>query len=212
VSKRRCVSSISPRAGVGGGARQMRMPGSARAVAALLFALVTFGDAAFAQAPANEAQVKAAFVYNFLKFVDWPADVFVGPGDSLIVGIVGSGATADAAASFLDGKPVNGRAVAIRRFKDDGPRPGVHALFIGNAETMHARHILDDVANAAVLSIGESTDFAAEGGVIGLLVEAQKVRFEINTDAAATAGLKISSKLLALARIVRSRETEHHKP
>ena len=184
----------------------------ARSVVAVVVALATTGNAAFAQAPANEAQVKAAFVYNFLKFVDWPADVFVGPGDSLIVGIVGSGPTADAAARLLAGKLVNGRAVAIRRLKDDGPRPGVHALFIGNADTAHARRILDDVANAAVLSIGESPDFAAEGGVIGLLVEAQKVRFEINTDAAATAGLKISSKLLALARIVRSRDSEHDRP
>jgi hypothetical protein len=183
--------------------------GGARWIIALLITLSPDADAAFAQAPANEAQVKAAFVYNFLKFVDWPAEAFAGPGDSLIVGIVGSGSTADAAALFLDGKPVNGRAVAIRRLKDHGPRPGVHALFIGNADTMHSRRILDDVANAAVLSIGESVDFAGDGGVIGLLVEAQKVRFEINTDAAAKAGLRISSKLLALARIVRPRETEH---
>ena len=118
------------------------MPDSARAVAALLFALVTIGDAAFAQAPANEAQVKAAFVYNFLKFVDWPADVFAGPQDSLVVGILGAGPTADAAARFLDGKPVNGRGVAIRRMSGEGARPWVHAVFVGTADTGRARRIL----------------------------------------------------------------------
>jgi hypothetical protein len=114
----------------------------------------------------------------------------------------GGGATADAAALFLAGKPVQGRAVAIRRLPDDGPRPNVHALFIGSADARRARRLLEAVANAAVLSMGESDDFADGGGVIGLLIEAQKVRFEINTEAASTAGLKISSKLLALARIV----------
>jgi hypothetical protein len=189
-----------------------RLLHGARRVAVLMVALGTVAIAAFAQGPADEAQVKAAFMYNFLKFVDWPADAFNGPRDSLIVGILGSGPTADAAARFLNGKSVHGRAVVIRRLKDDGPRPTIHALFIGNADTSRTRAVLDAVANAAVLSIGESTDFAEDGGVIGLLVEKQKVRFEINTDAAAGAGLKVSSKLLALARIVRSGGGEGNGP
>jgi hypothetical protein len=179
---------------------------------ATLAAMVTVGSAVGAQTPSSEAQVKAAFLYNFLKFVEWPPDVFLTPQDSLIVGIVGGGSTADAAAQFLDGKPVQGRAVAIRRLKDEGPRPTVHAIFIGDADASRARRLLESVANAAVLSIGEREDFAEDGGVIGLTVEAQKVRFEINTDAAATAGLKISSKLLALARIVQAIKTEQVGP
>ena len=210
MSKRRCVSSLASHASIGRTALTHLL--GARWLIALLIALTIGGETAFAQAPANEAQVKAAFVYNFLKFVDWPADVFAGPQDSLVVGIIGAGPTADAAARLLDGKPVNGRAVAIRRMTGEGARPWVHAVFVGTADSSRAHRILDSMAGEPVLSIGESPDFAAELGVIGLLVEAQKVRFEINTEAAEKAGLRISSKLLALARIVRSRETEHDKP
>lgn len=190
----------------------MRILCGARSLAGLVVVVATVGSVAVAQAPPDEAQVKAAFLYNFLKFVEWPPEVFLTAQDSLIVGIVGGGSTADAAARFLDGKPVQGRAVAIRRLKDEGLRPTVHALFIGDADASRARRLLEAVANAAVLSIGEREDFAEDGGVIGLMVEGQKVRFEINTDAAATAGLKISSKLLALARIVHATRTDQAAP
>jgi hypothetical protein len=186
----------------------MRLLHGARALAAGLFAVIAASGVAAAQAPPDEAQVKAAFLYNFLKFVEWPADVFLTRQDSLIVGIVGGGPTPDAAARLLDGKLVQGRWIAIRRLKADGPCPAVHALFIGQTDASQTQRLLDAVANVAVLSIGEREDFAQNGGVIGLLVEAQKVRFEINTDAAATARLRISSKLLALARIVHATKAQ----
>ena len=171
-------------------------------------AVLYFAGPVAAQAPAEESQVKAAFVYNFLKFVDWPASAFGAPADSLIVAIVGDGATADAAAAFLQGKQVNERAIAVRRLKEDAALPPAHAVFVGDASPGQLRRVLEAASGAGALSIGEADEFAAQGGVIGLLVEARRVRFEINTAAADAARLRISSKLLALARIVIPRTTD----
>lgn len=168
----------------------------------MFLAMASVAAPSAAQASPNEAQVKAAFLYNFLKFVEWPDSVLWGARDSLIVGIVGGGPTADAAATLLAGKSVNGRGIAIRRLGVDDTFLGVHALFIGKSDTTRTRRALGAVSALAILSIGESADFAERGGVIGLRVEANKIRFDINTRAATTAGLHISSKLLALARIV----------
>jgi len=164
-----------------------------------------------AQAPADEAQVKAAFVYNFLKFVEWPPESFTGPGDSLIIGIVGKGSTAMAAEVLLEGKHVSNRAIAVRRLGEDEPVSGVHAVFIGESDGTHVQRILDATASASILSIGEGKHFAHQGGVIGLRVESSKVRFEINTDAADSARLRISSKLLALARVITTRNAERDR-
>jgi len=181
-------------------------------VVAFILALTTLGGVAAAQAAPNEAQVKAAFVFNFLKFVEWPDSAFRTATDSLVVGIVGSGATAEATARLLAGKHVQGHAIAIRRLGDDGQRPEVHALFFGTQDIAGTQRIVDSLARTPVLSIGESAGFAQRGGVIELLVEAHKIRFEINAHAAALAGLRISSKLLALATVVLESKLEPGAP
>ena len=174
----------------------------------LMAAMAVGGSSASAQAPASEAQVKAAFVYNFLKFVEWPAGAFAGPQDSLVVGIVGTTPTAEAAAAFLAGKGVNTRPIAVRRMPLDAPIVGVHAIFVGDLRDDSRPQMLYEAASTNVLSIGEAKGFATHGGVIGLLVEDQKVRFEINPEAADSAQLRISSKLLALAKLVRGTKRE----
>ncbi len=168
----------------------------------IAMSLGAIASPALAQAPASEAQVKAAFVYNFLKFIEWPSNTFVGPQDSLIVGIIGGGATASATARLLEGKLVSGRPIGIRRLDAGDAIGAFHAVFIGEVEPRSAARTLSAVEADAILSIGEDAGFVHRGGIIGLLVEGQKVRFEINAEAAERASLKISSKLLALARIV----------
>ena len=170
--------------------------------------MAVVGSSASAQKPASEAQVKAAFVYNFLKFVEWPAGAFAGPQDSLVVGIIGTSPTAEAAAVFLAGKGVNARPIAVRRMPLNAPVLGVHAIFVGDPRANTQPQMLYEAASTNVLSIGEETGFASRGGVIGLLVEDQKVRFEINPEAADSARLRISSKLLALAKLVRGTTRE----
>lgn len=173
-------------------------------LAALLPAALLAGARAEAQGVTDESQVKAMFVYNFLKFVEWPADSSLGARDPFVVVIVGEGATADAAERFLESKAVGGRPLHVRRVRWDQSLTGVRAAFIVERDHKKLRHILGAAAAAGVLTIGEGEGFATSGGVIGLLVLDRKVRFDVDTTAAHHAGLRVSSKLLALTRTVRS--------
>jgi hypothetical protein len=175
--------------------------------AAVLFVLLAIAGRVQAQAPADEAQVKAAFVYNFLKFVEWPENSARRADDPLVVAIIGEGSTADAVAAFLVTKRVGERPVVVRHLAWDQPLVGVQAAFVSEGDVKKLRRVFDAAAAAAVLSIGESNAFASRGGVIGLLVEERKVRFDIDTDAAEAAHLRISSKLLALGRVVRANKS-----
>jgi hypothetical protein len=172
---------------------------ASRAAPALL--ALAFAAPAQAQAPTGEAQVKAAFVYNFLKFVEWPPGSFR-PDEPLVVAVVGDGPTAEATTQFLSAKLVGSRPLVVRRATWDGPLEGVHAVFVTESDAGRLRRILAAASMAGVLSIGEGAGFASSGGVIALVVDERKVRFDIDMDVAQTAGLRVSSKLLALTRVV----------
>jgi hypothetical protein len=174
---------------------------------AVLLATLLAGTRVLAQAPPTEAQVKAAFVYNFLKFVEWPATAFGTPQDSFVVAIIGDGETADATGQFLASKQIGARSLVTRHLAWEDSLAGVHALFVAERDPKKQRRIFAAAAAASVLSIGEGAEFAVRGGVIALFVENRKVRFDIDLDAAQAAGLQISSKLLALTRTVHSTAT-----
>ena len=151
----------------------------------------------------DESQVKAMFVYNFLKFVEWPSEP-TRTKDPFVVLIIGDGSTADATERFLESKTIGERPLFVRRTKWDHSLAGARAVFVVENDPKKLRHILEAAAAAGVLAIGEGESFATNGGVIGLLVENRKVRFDVDTTAAQVAGLRVSSKLLALTRVVRS--------
>ena len=179
----------------------------------LLFcAALLIGARAEAQAPTGEAQVKAMFVYNFLKFVEWPTDATAGAKDPFVVLIIGDGATADATELFLESKTIGDRSLVVRRTQSDPSFTGVRAAFVVERDGKKLHRILDAATTAGVLTIGEGDDFATRGGVIGLLVENRKVRFDVDTSAAQSAGLRVSSKLLALTRNVRSSSDRSGSP
>ena len=147
---------------------------------------------------ANEYQVKAAFIYNFAKFVDWPGDAF-GEGGVLVVGVVGDdpfGRTLDQ----LQGNTANGRRLRIKRLRWDEDLRSCQILFISNSERRHLGKIMDSIRGTSVLTIGEMPQFNQAGGIIKFVIQDDKVRFEINAGAAGQARLRISSKLLALSK------------
>jgi hypothetical protein len=173
----------------------------------LAFAASAVAASAGAQSPAGgmppgESELKAAFVYNFLKFVEWPSSSFGRSTAPLVVAVVGDGPTADATARFLAAKQVGARPVAVRRVAWDDSFAGVHAVFVAETDDSRRKRIFSAASDAAVLSIGEGADFAASGGVIALVIDDRKVRFDIDVGAARSSGLKVSSKLLALTRVV----------
>ena len=170
----------------------------------LFLAALLLGARVEAQTPMDESQVKAMFVYNFLKFVEWPVDTSVGAKDPFIVLIIGEGATADATESFLESKTIGERPLVVRRTQWDQSLAGARAAFVVERDPKKLHRVLDAAAAAGVLTIGEGEGFATHGGVIALLVEDRKVRFDVDTTAAQAAGLRVSSKLLALTHAVRS--------
>jgi hypothetical protein len=170
----------------------------------LVLAALLFGVRVEAQTPMGESQVKAMFVYNFLKFVEWPVDASAGAKDPFVVLIIGDGPTADATESFLESKTIGVRPVVVRRTQWDQPLKGARAAFVVERDQRRLRRVLDAATAAGVLTIGEGDDFTTRGGVIGLLVQDRKVRFDVDTTAAQSSHLRVSSKLLALTRTVRS--------
>jgi hypothetical protein len=165
----------------------------------LPLAIMTLGTQAQAQA-ANEYQVKAAFIFNFAKFIDWPADAFSDGGAPLYLCIVGNDPFGSSIDRLINGNSVDGHRMITKRFKAGDDLRGCHILFISSSEQKRAGQIMQSVRGVSVLTIGDTSQFTQQGGVINFVIQENKVRFEINAGAAGQARLKISSKLMALAR------------
>lgn len=166
------------------------------------------GAAALAEGspPLTESQVKALCLLNFAKYVDWPAATFPTAGAPLTIDIFGNGEVAEILEDIVKGKSIGGHAVVIRRIKsieDMGQAPQV--LFIGAKEDQRLAQIVSKTRNLPVLTVGESAAFAEEGGMVNFVIRNSRVRFDINLNAAAGSGLRISSKLLTLADDVRGK-------
>ena len=125
-----------------------------------LLSMLGIGIDVRAQAPGDEAQMKAAFVYNFLKFVEWPAGAFLSPQDAFVVVIIGTGDTADAVERFLESKQIGERPLLVRRIRWDQSLAGVNAVFVAERDKKKLSHIVTAAAAAWVLSIGEGEEFA----------------------------------------------------
>ena len=167
----------------------------------------------FAQTPdspdSSEYLIKAGFIYNFANLVQWPQNAFTQADSPIVIGILGEdhfGVTLD---RVLQGKKVNGRPFVVRRFKSVADLvqsvidlKDCQILFVSSSETAHVTEAIQTLRGIPVLTIGEIPGFAKRGGIINLVLEDNKVRFEVNVEAAKQADLNISSRLLALAKIV----------
>ena len=148
----------------------------------------------------DEYRVKAAFLYNFTKFVEWPGDAFVDGGGAFVIGLVGSDPFGPTLDQTVASKSVNGRQLQVRRLKPGQTPRGCQILFIGASERRRLPQILDSLRGLSVLTVSEMEQFNQLGGMINFVMEDSKVGFEINAVAADRAHLKISSKLLQLAK------------
>ena len=169
-----------------------------RVLAAVLAAILAMPEAAGAQAAASEHDVKAAFVYNFTKFVEWPASAFPDAQSPLQLCVLGDDRLARALQAVA-GEEVGGRRLNVVRTGDAGRLAGCHTLFIGPAEEERASRVLSSLRGEPVLTVGDARGFIERGGIINFVLEGSKIRFEINQESAERAGLKISAKLLRLA-------------
>ena len=149
----------------------------------------------------QEYKVKAAFLYNFTLFVEWPAEAFTGNDSPLTVCILGKSPFGDALDS-LRSKTAKKRKLVIRQINRVEEMGNCNVLFISTSEKMHLPNILAALKNQKVLTVSDMDGFAQAGGIINFVTLEDKVRFEINLKAAQQSKIKISSQLLKLARDV----------
>jgi hypothetical protein len=156
-----------------------------------------------AQTPLDrERQIKIAFLYNFVKFVDWPTEVLPESGDTISFCVLSDDPVYEALET-LEGKTVKGRRLTIRRVDAVKDVAACHVAFFGFTEEKRLPQVMRGLEGSSVLTVGEIDRFAQSGGIINLVVVNNKVRFEINVDRAERARLKLGSQLLSVATIVR---------
>lgn len=180
-----------------------------RARAAALAAAIGIALAASqarAQAGPTEVQVKAVFLYNFTKYVDWPPQAFHAAGDPLAICLLDGDTFAPAVEQTIRGEVVKERSLVARVLSrpEDADDRSCSIVYVSSA-VRDVRTLLKHLAGKPVLTVGETDDFALSGGMINLRKEQNRIHFEINQEAAERAGLRISSQLLKLGRIVVSR-------
>jgi hypothetical protein len=153
-----------------------------------------------AQDTLPEYQVKAAYLFNFLKFVEWPEEAFADSLAPIVIGIVGDDPFGSALPQVIIGKTVQGRDLVIRKYHVGEDLRGAHILFISVSERKRIPLILSSLRGSSVLTVADTEGFLDAGGMIQFLSESDHVRFAINGGAATQAKLKLSSKLLSLSR------------
>jgi hypothetical protein len=149
-----------------------------------------------------EYPIKLACLYNFTKFVEWPPDSFRGPSAPLVICIIGDDPFSPDLEGELRTRTVAGHPVEVRTLKPNDNLSICHMVFVPATEKDQAARIVRGLKGSSTLTVGETEGFALLGGIINLTVEGNKLHFEVNLLAAERAGLKISAKLLALAKIV----------
>jgi hypothetical protein len=149
----------------------------------------------------REYLVKAAFLYNFAKFVEWPEGTFSDETSPMVLCILGDDPFGDSIDS-IRGKTIMGRELLIKRISDEEEIGSCHIVFVSESERGRISYIIRKARRLNILTVGDMGGFARRGGIIGFIMRKNKVRFEINVDAAEGSKLKISSKLLKLATIV----------
>jgi hypothetical protein len=163
----------------------------------------------------SEYLIKAGFIYNFAKLVQWPTTAFSQPDSPIVIGILGDdpfGATLD---RIVADKKINGRALVVRRLKwsrDFKDVKDCNILFVSSSEKEHIDTVVEMMKLLPILTIGDVPGFARRGGIMNFTLEDNKVRFEVNVEAAKHADLTISSRLLTLARIVQQVAADGRKP
>jgi hypothetical protein len=152
--------------------------------------------------PSVEYQVKAAFLLNFIKFIEWPPEAFQNEKAPITLCVFGHDPFGGALDDIIRGRAVNNRTILARRINELRDLKSCHLVFVSAAEDKRLPEILNSLKDTSAIVVGEAAGFAERGGGIQFFLEDNRLRFAVNVDAVQRARLKLSSKLLALARIV----------
>lgn len=164
----------------------------------LAFCLLAASGMARPQAPL-ESEVKAAYLYKFATFVEWPEGSFARPDSVLQIGVAGNDALVEHLARTVGGRSVNGRAVTIRKVRHGESTAGLHILFVGAHDRAAIGHYLDAARGQSVLTVTDADEALALGSMVNFVVAGQRLRFEVALDHVASSRLRISARMLAAA-------------
>jgi hypothetical protein len=167
-------------------------------------ALVLAGPPVLAQSP-SEYQLKAVFLFNFAQFVEWPATAFADPEAPLIIGVLGQDPFGPQLDEVVRDEVVRGRKLQVQRYQRAEAATDCHILFISHSESRNLEQILAALRGRSILTVSDAAGFALRGVMIRFIPEKSRIRLRVNLDAAKSAGLLISSKLLRPAEIVTTR-------
>jgi hypothetical protein len=201
--RRRCLATTAGEIGAArpGLATRRGLTAALRvSVLGLAVVLASGLPAVHAQDRSGESQLKAAFLFNFIRFVDWPPAL--GPLNPLVVCVLGPDAVADAFAA-LDGRRIRNVTLAFSHLSVTDATSECRVVFVEGGAGSAPNDLLRTTGGRPVLTVGESTDFLPEGGIIAFAKDGNKIQFEVNLEASARAGITIRSDLLRLASRVR---------
>jgi hypothetical protein len=151
-----------------------------------------------------EDRVKAAYLYKFAGFVEWPAKSFVRPDTPVTIAVIGADPVVMELNQAVVGRTVNDRPITVKRLRAGESLAGVHVLFIGKAESGRLNQLAQAAQSRSILTVTDSEGALAQGSMINFVVADRRVRFEVALDSAEKSGLRLSSRLLAVAHDVRT--------
>jgi hypothetical protein len=190
---------------------QSLAPTLRRACALTLLLFVSLSGMSSARAQTSkEYQIKAAFLFNFAQFVEWPAAAFADASAPISIGVLGDDPFGAVLDQTIEGETINHRKLIVQRSQRVTDLKGCHLVFISKSEKLHLADIFDSLGSASVLTVSETENFARRGGIINFYLDGNKVRFEINAAAAQRKGIKISSQLLKLGKVVGAEQTKEN--
>ena len=152
--------------------------------------------------PLTEREARVAYLYNFAKFVEWPAEALP-PHAPISLCVVGDGTLGGELEDAVRGREIAGHKVVVSVVKSDGPLRSCHLLYVTGLDAKHIDQLLASIAGTPVFTVSDGDWFAQRGGVANLIFESGRMRFSINVNSAQHARLTISSRLLALATIIK---------
>lgn len=177
-------------------------PGRRRSASLLWLLLLLLGLGARAQdAQLTESDLKAAFLFQITKFVDWPKDAFASDESPIEIGVLGDEEFATTLKTLLQSKKAHGRALVVARVASQQEARKCHMLFFRESDARKLGPMLDSIRHLPILTVGETGDFIGQGGMLNFFFEDKQLRFEINPNPIQTARLTVSSQLMRLARI-----------
>jgi hypothetical protein len=187
-----------------------RLRRSLGAILLLMWSLLAI-QPLMAQDAVSEEQLKAAFLYNFARFVEWPTNAFPSESTPIQLGVLGNDEFANRLAALLKEKKAHGRSLVVKKMNGADDVAGSQIIFVNKSEGRKTSQIADAVKKQPVLLVGESDDFLENGGIINVVTDKKQLRFDIHVTNAEQNNLTISSHLLRLARNTYPKKAEGSK-